>query len=229
MLEILNRLDTIAPLLALLLILPAYSKSHKSAKAKLKPILIFILVQAVLNLSASAIEFFYDEKYKNHILLSNNYWIHWLNTIISFVIVVYILSFIIHVISNKAGTLINVLFLLFVIVMAFLGDGTRSFNSYSAGISSLVIISLCLLFFYQILKGSNNKNTESPDTPLFWCISGIFTYYFGAFFIFLTYQYLISSFSSGFSLLWRFHNVLLLICCIYIVCGFLWKSYQTKY
>ena len=229
MLEILNRLDTIAPLLALLLILPTYLKFVKSAKVKLKPIVIFIAVQAVLNLSASAIEFFYDDKNKNHILLSNNYWIHWINTIISFIIVIYLLSYIIHVISNKAGNIIIILFLLFVTVSALLGDGISSFNSYSAGISSLVIISLCLLFFYQILKGSNIKNTETPDTPLFWCISGIFTYYFGAFFIFLTYQYLISNFSSGFSLLWRFHNVLLLICCIYIVCGFLWKSYQTKY
>ena len=223
MIYFLNRIDSIAPLLTLLFFIPIYLKFNKVNRIKYRPILFFLLVQLICNVTATLIEVTYTPLLKNHFFLSNNYWVHWLNTVFSFFIIIYILSKTTKVISSITSKIISISFLIFAIIAIILGDGISLFNSYSAGLSSLIIISLCLLFFYQVLKGNNKNNDESPNTPLFWSISGIFTYYFGSFFIFLTYQYLINNFNSGFSLLWRFHNILLLICCLYIIYGFYGK------
>ncbi|TXH20680.1 MAG: hypothetical protein E6Q95_05260 [Chitinophagaceae bacterium] len=225
--QILIRLDSIAPFITLLLLLPKYMKYEKSVQRKLRFIILFLIIQFVLNFGATLVEVFIVNF--DIVLMSNNYILHALNTILSFIVIIILLSHILQVISKKAGNILMVVFLILFIVSAILGDGIHSFNSYSAAFASLTIIFLCFLFFYQVLKGTNKKNTETPDTPLFWCVSGIFTYYFGSFFIFLTYQYLISSSYRGLSFLWSLHNILLLICCLYMIWGIIWKNYQQTY
>lgn len=180
-------------------------------------ILIFCLVQLFCNTTATIIE---------RTINGNNYWVYKINSTASFLVVVYL--FFKYLLQLKKS-LFYILLCLYVLMSAALmmkGDGISHFNSMSAAIESLVIVSLCLYFFYARLINTLEE-ISIPETSIFWCVVGIFTYYAGAFFIFISYKYLIDSDSSTVGVLWRFHNILLFICCLYISYGVLCKNYRT--
>ena len=91
--------------------------------------------------------------------------------------------------------------------------------------ASFVITAYCLIFFYWRLV-KDTKLSGLTESSFFWVIIGLFTYYTGSFFIFISYNYLIAKEFDAIGILWRFHNVLLTIFCIYTIYGLTCKDYQ---
>ncbi len=209
---ILNSLDVAAPLIAILIFL----YKPRKVSNELWPIFAFCVIQLVCNLTASI---FVSLQIKN-------YWIYKVNTILSFYFILYFfLKYLITLKKYAIGAII-LFFLIAVTILYYLGDGTRNFDSGSAALASIIIVGLCLYFFYNKLINSSEE-ISVPETAVFWCIVGIFTYYAGGFFIFISYKFLIHSDPATIGTVWRFHNLLLLICCLYIGYGVLCKNYRT--
>lgn len=211
--EILNYFDSIGPLVAI----AAFSLRRNKLSAELKCILAFCIIQFVCNASGEIIgdRFF-----------GNNYWIYKLNTAASLLVILLLFAKYLLPVKKTTGMLFAVLFILFNSLPMLIGDGITTFNSYSAALCSIAIVAYCLYFFFIKLIQSSPEESV-PSGTIFWCIIGLFTYYAGAFFIFISYKFLIeSNLRSLGTTLWRFHNLLLFIGCLYISYGVLCKSYQ---
>ncbi len=105
------------------------------------------------------------------------------------------------------------------------GDGIMSYNSALSALGSFIITAYCLIFFYWRLV-KDTKVSGLTEYAFFWIITGIFTYYTGSFFIFISYKYLIVQESQIIGILWRFHNLLLTIFCCYTIYGITCKNFQ---
>ncbi|MEN9684830.1 MAG: hypothetical protein RLZZ28_616 [Bacteroidota bacterium] len=105
------------------------------------------------------------------------------------------------------------------------GDGISSYDSFLSTLGSIIITAYCLSFFYWRLVKETTK-TGLTESSLFWIIIGIFTYFTGSFLIFISYKYLIVQDPSVVGILWRFHNLLLTIFCIYTIYGLTWKDFR---
>ncbi len=210
--ELLNILDSIGPAFAGTFLL--YNKRHLSSEMVL--ITIFCLVQFVCNSIATALDW----------ADANNYWVYKINFTASFLVLLYLFAK--KLVHLKPATLYTLLAFYLAISLYLMknGDGVSHFNSLSAAIESIIIVSLCLYFFYSKLINTSEE-ISIPETSIFWCVVGIFTYYAGAFFIFISYRYLIHTDISTVAVLWRFHNILLFICSLYISYGVLCKNYRT--
>ncbi|MFT3903237.1 MAG: hypothetical protein QM727_08685 [Niabella sp.] len=211
--QILNKLDTIAPLSAMLFFL----LKRKQMTRELFLVFLFCLVQFLCNLTATILD----------ILRMTNYWVYKINTIFTFIIIFQLFTkYLFHIKARSRIFYILVYLTISSLLLWYNGDGITQFNSISAALSSLIIVGLCLYFFYIKLIYSAEE-VSVPETSVFWCVVGLFTYYAGSFFIFISYTYLTNSSASSVVVLWRFQNILLLICCGYISYGILCKSYQT--
>lgn len=179
-------------------------------------IFMFLLLQLFCNAFASILE-----KFK-----VPNYFIYTVNAISSFILLCYLFY---HLFIHAKGKLIIsasiIIFMAFLIFSVLYTNAFHTYNSTISAVVSFIIAAFCLYFFYSRFV------YDQPDEPvisqaIFWAVTGIFTYYTGSFFIFMTYQYLIETNSSLIGILWQFHNVLLLACCIYITYGIACKTYH---
>ncbi|MGN7786280.1 hypothetical protein ACTJIJ_17240 [Niabella sp. 22666] len=218
--EILNILDSLGPALAVGVLL----SGKRALPKELQLIFIFCLVQLLCNTTATIIERLAMPN--SFFFLQNNYWVYKLNSTACFLIVLYLFAR--HLLHFKLPLLYTFLLLyaLISVLLIISGDGISQFNSVSSALESIVIVALCLYFFYSKLINTHEE-VSIPETSIFWCVVGIFTYYAGAFFIFISYKYLIGSNDSTVGVLWRFHNILLFICSLYVSYGILCKNYRT--
>ncbi|MDF9797132.1 hypothetical protein OKW21_002395 [Catalinimonas alkaloidigena] len=212
--EIFIYLDTISPIVLLLFIL--FMKSETWGRDY---ILWYILVQAVLN----SVAIVYDQ-----FLIRNNLFLYDLNCILSFVII----SLFFHslFISRKLKfiTRLNLIFfIVFFLTNLYWGDGLNTFNSMTYGVSSFIIVVYCFMYYLKKLKNPAASNISK--SRFFWYVTGIFTYYSGSFFIFITYSYLTVQKIEGVYLLWQIHNFIFLLMCIYLFIGFLCKPLPENY
>ncbi|MFT4094374.1 MAG: hypothetical protein QM640_12110 [Niabella sp.] len=209
---ILNNLDIIGPFLAIIIVCFRLNK----LTPELKMILFFCVVQVLCNTTAQVFAY-----YK-----ANNYWIYKVNTMLSFISILVLFTRYLLLGTALAKGALAGLFIAISFTPIFFGDGIVSYNSNSAALTSIVIVCYCLYYFYIKLIHSSPEDS-APSTPVFWCVVGLFTYYAGAFFIFISYKLLIEQ-DGGASVgtLWRFHNLLLFICSMYIGYGILCKPYQ---
>jgi len=208
---ILNYIDTGAPLLTLLF----FIKPFKKLSRELLYIFWFVCTQFVTNLAASIMEKFDVVNYSAYAV----------NVILSFII---LSALFYRVINSAIRKVVPAAALLFIICAGYSvakGDGIRSYNSVLSAVGSFVIISYCLIFFYWRLV-KDNKQPGLTNTAFFWIVMGLFTYYTGSFFIFISYKYLIVQQDNAVGILWRFHNLLLTIFCIYTIYGLTCKNYQ---
>jgi hypothetical protein len=209
---ILNNLDIIGPFIAL----AAFFLRRKRITGELRGIFIFCLIQFVLNFTST---------YLDLVFKANNYWVYKLNTILSVIVILIIFGKYLLPDIKKLTNWIILALIAINILSTFFGDGVTYYNSYSASLVSFVIVGYCLYYFYSKLLMSSPEDSV-PSTPIFWCIVGLFTYFAGAFFIFISYKYMIEADIATIGTLWRFHNLLLVICCLYIGYGILCKTYQ---
>jgi hypothetical protein len=105
------------------------------------------------------------------------------------------------------------------------GDGIYSYDSIVSALAGFIITAYCLIFFYSKLV-SDKRLMGLTDSAFFWVIIGLFTYYTGSFFIFISYNYLILNGEGVVGILWRFHNLLLAVFCFYTIYGLTCKKYN---
>lgn len=65
--------------------------------------------------------------------------------------------------------------------------------------------------------------------PAFWFVTGFFIYYSAAFIIFISYSILTQQQKIDVNLLWRLHNLIFFIMCVYITVGYLCNTSQKTY
>lgn len=101
-----------------------------------------------------------------------------------------------------------------------------SFNSLSFGTISLLITLGCLFYYTRQLSIQPKENILKVKD--FWYVNGIFTYYTSNFFIFLTYNTLVNQHFASIGVIWKIHNVVFLIMCIYFFIGMQCKTLPEK-
>jgi hypothetical protein len=209
---ILNYIDIAAPLLTLLCFIRPYKKMAK----ELHYIFWFVFVQFITNLTATLFE---------KVFFVPNYSVYVINIVLSFVI----LSTLFYKIDNrylkKLVPAASLVFIICSVISLCNGDGIQTYNSIISAMASFIITAYCLVFFYWKLV-RDTKLSGLTEIAFFWIIIGLFTYYTGSFFIFISYKYLIVQEAGLIGILWRFHNVLLTIFCIYTIYGLTCKDYQ---
>lgn len=176
----------------------------------------FVLIQFATNLTAILLE---------KIFVVSNYSVYVINIVLSFAV----LSLLFYRIDNhylkKLVPVASLVFIVGAIVSLCNGDGIDTYNSMISAMASFLITAYCLIFFYWKLVG-DTRISGLTNSAFFWIIIGLFTYYTGSFFIFISYKYLIVQEAGLIGILWRFHNVLLTIFCIYTIYGLTCKDYQ---
>jgi hypothetical protein len=211
---ILKYLDLISPL-ALLLFIFFTNKVF----VRRNYIFWFLIWQTIFNGTAIVLD---------KLLHKPNLYIYHINCIVSFFVLTQYFS---NILTFKKGRF-TTLFILIIFIILFIYSLTKwehldTFNSTTFGLASFIITTYCLLYYLQnILDPTRGNITESRD---FWHVTGLFTYYAGSFFIFLTYSRLAQYGTQNLGVLWLIHNVLLLIMCLYLFKGFTCKSSQEKY
>lgn len=101
-----------------------------------------------------------------------------------------------------------------------------AFNSVPFGMVSLLITIACLFYYLQQLSEQPTENILTVRD--FWYVNGIFTYYTSNFFIFLTYNTLISRNDASIGIVWKIHNVVFLVMCVYFFIGTRCKPLPAK-
>lgn len=208
---ILNYIDIGAPLVTLLFFIRPFGRLPK----ELVLVFWFVCMQFATNLIASVLE----------ILIITNYSVYAANVILSFTL----LSFIFYrtgiVILKKVVPVAILLFLACAVYSIGRGDGIMSYNSVLSAVGSFIITGYCLVYFYWRLV-KDTQLSGLTENAFFWIVIGVFTYYTGSFFIFISYKYLIVQDAGIIGILWRFHNLLLTIFCGYTIYGITCKNYQ---
>jgi hypothetical protein len=192
-----------------------FIKPFKSMSRELLYVFAFICIQFFSNLAATVLE-------QLHIL---NYSVYAINVTLSFVVLSYMFYRIIDSKIHRFIAVACVLFIAAAIISVANGDGIHTYNSLLSAVGSLLITFYCLVFFYRKLV-SDTSRSGLTDSAFFWIIIGLFTYYTGSFFIFISYKYLIAEKASVIGILWRFHNLLLAIFCFYTIYGLTCRNYQ---
>jgi hypothetical protein len=209
---ILNYIDTAAPLLTLLF----FIKPFRQLAKELRYVFWFVCIQFATNFTAVIME---------KVFLATNYSVYVLNVVLSFMILSALFYHLKIELIKKLMPVTSLGFIVFAVFSTAKGDGIATFNSMLSAISSFVITAYCLIFFYWRLV-RDTRSSGLTENSLFWIIIGIFTYYTGSFFIFISYKYLIAKEFDSVSILWRFQNVLLTIFCIYTIYGLTCKDYR---
>lgn len=210
LIKLLNYLDTI-PLLVLLLV----AKNDKTLRGS--SILYYIIIQLIFNLSANILnEFGWKNLYLYH-----------LNCLFSF----YALSVFYSQLFNTKQLLRGIAGVAFIFTVLFFyniykWESVMVFNSNTFGIASFILCAYALYYYLQLYKNPNPVNLARSRN--FWFNTGIFSYYTITFFIFLTYQKLTEEKAPLLRIVWKLHNFIFLIMCIYFFIGILCKRSQVK-
>lgn len=110
---------------------------------------------------------------------------------------------------------------LYVVLLIFWDDQTTFFSSgYS--VSSLLIITYCLLFLKEYFLNTSVV-LQYPDTMV-WVVSGLFSYYLCSYVIQVTYKIFTRYFTNSNAAfyfdtgtLWGIHNVIYFLACVFII------------
>ena len=102
-----------------------------------------------------------------------------------------------------------------------------SFNSHSFSYTGLIIVMYSLLYFYN--KIAHPSLTKITKEPVFWFVTGFFIYYSATFMIFVSYGVLTEEQKIDVNLLWRLHNIIFFIMCVYISVGYLCITSRKTY
>lgn len=113
----------------------------------------------------------------------------------------------------------------YLLILAF-WDDKKAFFSAGYAVSSLLIIVYSLLFFSQVFR--DKSPTAAKGEHAVWLVSGLFTYFLGAYVIqvgyrHFTWQYISKTFVLVFDrgMLWGIHNVIYFLACLVIFIGLL--------
>ncbi|MDF2186993.1 hypothetical protein [Paraflavitalea sp. CAU 1676] len=208
-------LDIIAPLVAFFF---AYYRKEKKLGEHVF-IVIYLFIQLVLNTGIKVIM---------HANWGPNIYLYKANCLFSFIVIsLYFLQKWKPYITQREWRLIaigtGIISLLIYIIFTF--EQVDAFNSYSYSITALFICTYCILYYYQkLLKPEAAKITH---TRSFWFVSGLFLYYAGSFFIFLSFKFLTINDTPNASWVWKFHNLFFVPMCAAFSVGFRCQTNHT--
>jgi hypothetical protein len=210
---IFNALDT-APVLLLL----GYAFVRGQIEWRRDYIFWFVLTQAVLN-SLATITQLLD--------VNNNLYLYHLNCAFSFLILSVYFGDVLRLKNIRLITLVVMVgFFLFYTINLLRWENLQTFNSNSFGLASLIIVVYCFLYYLDKLIHPATQNIARSSN--FWFVTGLFTYYASSFFIFITFRTLIQNRVINLGVLWRIHNGVFLLMCIYILIGMICKPLPKK-
>jgi hypothetical protein len=210
LLKLINYLDTLPPLVILLIAL-----NNKGLRGSF--ILHFLVIQFVFNLSANIL---------NELDWKNLYLYH-LNCLFSF----FALSLFYYQLFNTKNTrsvisTVGIGYTLFFFYNIYKWESVDVFNSNTFGVASFILCAYALFYYLKLFKSSAEVNILKSAN--FWFNTGIFSYYTINFFIFLTYNKLTEEKLPLLKIIWQIHNIVFLIMCIYFFIGTLCNQSQEK-
>ena len=107
--------------------------------------------------------------------------------------------------SQRQMWIILGIFLLAAIASAAWLDGLFQFNAHARSTSAILIVLLCLTYYYQRLTKLDVENLEAE--PLFWIATGSLVYFSGSLVMFIVSNYVAAD--QGMSLtMWAIHAIL---------------------
>ncbi|MBT1697281.1 hypothetical protein KK083_10365 [Fulvivirgaceae bacterium PWU4] len=119
---------------------------------------------------------------------------------------------------------INILYFIFSLVnLLFLQKS--SLHSYSQTLQSIIILFLCIIFYFKLLKELPTQQIQK--LPLFWIVSGFFFSYAGKLVIYAITHYMIAI-GDDFILISIFHVSLTLIAYLIMAVGVWLNDKQTS-
>ncbi|PIQ20619.1 MAG: hypothetical protein COW65_13945 [Cytophagales bacterium CG18_big_fil_WC_8_21_14_2_50_42_9] len=179
----------------------------------------FILFQTIIN----TVSIVYDQY-----LILNNLYLYHLNCAVSFfILTIYFSSILNFQQSSNILYGLLVIFGIFFFVNIIKWENLESFNSNSYSVASFLIVVYSFLYYLEnLLRPATIDIAKSKN---FWYVTGLFTYYAGSFYIFLTFKKLTFLNIENLRLVWLTHNVLFLILCIFLARGIICQLLQEKY
>ena len=106
---------------------------------------------------------------------------------------------------GKMFFIVTVFYLLFALIN-FLFLQKHTINSYNKFLSSFIVISYCILFFYRLMVELPSMHLQRM--PMFWFNSALLIYYAGALILFVFTSYIINVLKQNLITYWIFHNSL---------------------
>ena len=110
---------------------------------------------------------------------------------------------------KKPLIFVNLIYLVFVVTNLLYIQKIGEINTYTQALLSLIILALCITFFYKLLKELPAQQIHK--LALFWIVSGFFLSYAGKFVIYTVTQYMTEIQGDKLEVVWIFHNILTLI------------------
>ncbi len=210
----LKLLDTTSPLLAVIVFL-FYWRRVKEERSSLF-IFLFLVIQLLLNGIAN---------FTRNFGISNNIPVYHSNYLLSYLILSFYFLQVIPGRKKMIYTLLPLFYLSSMTYLLFFGSIYR-FNSAGFAMISIFSVTLCFVYFYDLLKKPVFEKITSQ--PSFWYTAGIFIFYMCNFMLFLTFEYLTEKQLLHAGRLWWLHNFMMFIFCIYCIIGVLCKPRHRK-
>jgi hypothetical protein len=151
----------------------------------------------------------------------NNYFILNLYLIVQFSLLIWL--FRVQFTRQFFFDFVHIVFLLFALVNLIFWQGFWVLNSGTNVTACLILIIVCLLYFYKLLKELPTLNIQ--NLPMFWVSFGVLTYYAGNFFLFLVNNYLDHNNDGPHRHVWILHNLLNVVKNTLFAIA-LWQSYR---
>lgn len=127
---------------------------------------------------------------------------------------------------KKACTVAIILYSFTFFINVFFIQGWNHFHTYTYRLGSITIITLCFLYFRQIMK--SETATNPIDIPLFWISTGLLFFYFGFFIYISAFDFIAYSKIKEYAKLFKFiSNFLNIFLYMFITIG-IYKSWQIK-
>ena len=208
-------LDIVAPLVALFF---AMFRKEKRLGEHIY-IVVYLLIQLGLNTWAKVFV---------HCNCGNNIYLYQANCLLSFITLgLYFMHKWKPYVSPRgylrSSIITGAVLLMLLLLMNY--EGQEVFNSYSYSLTALFVCTCCILYYYGKLKKPDIARITS--TRSFWFVSGLFIYYAGSFFIFLSFSFFTLDKTPNAPILWKIHNIIFVPMCTAISIGFRCRTYHT--
>lgn len=189
----------IAPVSILIPLLIALSKFRR-LHAALKTIVYYLILGGIINVAGILLA----KNGINNMPLAHGY------TLAEASLLFYFFSKL--MLTEKSVRLVKITWLLFTVFFVMnliFFQGIFTYNSYSRSLEALIMLVLCIFFFYQQLQLPDPGEKAWYVNPLLWIVTGFFLYFSGALFLFI-FSELISHEMALYRLGWTIHALLVI-------------------
>ena len=162
---------------------------------------------------------FFSDVISGIFIEGNNYLILFFYGLIEFITLLLFFNFALKM-KNRITQIIILVYVLYYFLNSIFIEGFFEFNTYARSVESLIMISMCLFYFYNIY--TNELNIYIEKSPSFWIVIGVLFYFSGALFSFILSSDILSKSPDRFYNSWALHNLANILKNILFAIG-LWK------